>query len=150
MDMSSQLHSLAPLHPAQEPLAPFGQKDDWVLALIWIFWRCEKFVAPGRNQPLDHTANSLVSVLTQLSQLPYFTTRVYFSNVSKILMYFKQFYKVLIMVCHTETYKVSGLSTSYNTLKSTHFLNSLSSEYQMTEKAYESDNIKYICLNSTY
>jgi hypothetical protein len=121
MDMSSQLHSLAPLNLAQQPLAPYGQKDDWTLAMIWIFWRCEKFVAPGRNQTLDHPANSLVSVLTQLSQLPYSTITVHFLNVGKTFMYFNQIYKVLIMLCYTETYQVSGLSTSYHTLKSIHF-----------------------------
>ena len=121
MDMSSRLHSLARLNLAQEPLAPFGQKDNWALALIWIFWRCEKFVAPGRNQTLDHPVNSLVSPLTQLSQLPYSRITVYFLNVGKTFMHFNQIYKVLIMACYTESYQVSGLSTSYNTLKSTHF-----------------------------
>ena len=121
MDMNSQLHSLAPLHPAQEPLEPCGWKDEWALALIWIFWRCEKFVAPGRNQTMDHPANSLVSVLTQLCQLPYSIIRVDFLNVGRTFMYFNKIYKVLIMLCYTETEQASGLSTSYNTLKSTHF-----------------------------
>jgi len=123
MDMSSHLHFLAHLNLAQQPLAPFGQKDNWGLALIWIFWRCEKFVAPGRNQTLVHPANSLVSVLTQLSQLSYSRITVHFLNVGKTFMHFNQIYKVLIMACYTETCQVSGLSTSYNKLKSIHFEN---------------------------
>jgi hypothetical protein len=49
MELNGQLHSLATLFVAKQPLAPTGQEAGWAPKLMCMLWRRERSFVPARN-----------------------------------------------------------------------------------------------------
>jgi hypothetical protein len=60
--------------PQKEPLLLNEREAGWDPGLALIFWRRERTPTPAANQTLDHSACSLVTILTTLFQLLGYTT----------------------------------------------------------------------------
>jgi hypothetical protein len=71
---SGQFPALAPFPQKKEPLLPNEWEDGWGPELALIYWRREIPLTPAANQTLDHSACSLVTILTKLFQLLGYTS----------------------------------------------------------------------------
>lgn len=70
MEASGELHALVILPPGKEPAVPGALEDGWAPQLVWTIWRRGRSFSCAKIWSPDCLANSLVTVLTVLLQLP--------------------------------------------------------------------------------
>jgi len=66
MQVSSQIYAPTALHPGRECEVPIVWEGVWTPVPDWALVRNEKCLASARNRTLDHPADSLVTVPTEL------------------------------------------------------------------------------------
>ena len=92
MEASVHLEIQTTSAPGKESLVTTEQEAGLASQPVWTFCRRGESVAPAVNWTLDHPAYSLVTTLTELSQLPNLFCRV----LSVMLLHFLARYFVMI------------------------------------------------------
>jgi hypothetical protein len=64
--VSSLIFAPTVFHPGREPEVPIVWEGVWTLVPVWALVRSEKCLASAGSHTLDHQADSLVTVPTEL------------------------------------------------------------------------------------
>ena len=69
MEVSGQIQALSTSAAGKEPLVSVKHEVGWAPYPVWTFWRRENSFATAGKQTIDHPAYSLVTLVSEQSQL---------------------------------------------------------------------------------